>query len=560
MGRLIIKILDENYFDLLINNEYASILEQTYDLTYINQRYSVLHAPISEFRMCLLGNQPYTIFPHIYTLNSTYSLEKSSVKSFQYNPNFSLFAQGVLIGFVDTGIDYQHPAFLNNDGSTRIQSIWDQTITDGTPPENFTFGSEYKKESINNALLDDDPLSAVPTRDENGHGTMLAGIAAGTPDLGEDFSGVASKAELVIVKLKQAKSYNRQIFCVRNDIECYLETDIMLGIEYLRSVALKLDRPMVICIGVGTSQGDHSGQGSLSTHLNDLASYHGISVTIAAGNEGGNRRHYYGVFDTPDYSKNFELRVDPSDPDFFFELWNHSPYRLVISITTPLGENTQIIQPKFYECREFKFIYGSTTLYINNIILEEKSGMQLILVRFKQAVNGLWQIKVTNLDKRASSFNAWLPSGPIITTDTFFLEATPDITITGPGNTSNPVTVTAYNQYDDSILIESSRGFSAAGVALPDLAAPGYRLTCPLPNNSYGSATGTGAAAAHVAGIQAMIMEWAILRGNYTTITGKNINNLLIKGAYRSNYLTYPNPIWGYGQVSVLGVFNQMTL
>lgn len=554
-----IKILDENYFDLLINNEYANILGQTYDMTYINYRYSVLHVPASEFRMCLLGNQPYTIFPHIYTLNSTYSLEKSSVKPFQYNPNFSLFAQGVLIGFVDTGIDYQHPAFLNNDGSTRIQSIWDQTISDGTPPENFTFGSEYKKDSINSALLDYDPFSIVPTRDENGHGTMLAGIAAGSSNLGEDFSGVASKAELVIVKLKQAKSYNRQIFCVGNDIECYLETDIMLGIKYLHSVALKLDRPLVMCIGMGTSQGDHSGQGILSTYLNNLASFHGISISIAAGNEGGNRRHYYGVFDTLDYSKNFELRVDPSDPDFFFELWNHSPYRLAISITTPLGESTHIIQPKFFECREFKFIYGSTILYINNIILEEKSGIQLILVRFKQAVNGLWQIKVTNLDKRASSFNVWLPSGPIITTNTYFLESTPDITITGPGNTSNPVTVAAYNQFDDSILIESSRGFSASGGFLPDLAAPGYKLTCPLPSKGYGSATGTGAAAAHVAGILAMIMEWAILRGNYTTITGKNINNLLIMGAYRSNYLTYPNPIWGYGQVNVLGIFSQLS-
>lgn len=555
-----IKILDENYFDLLIDNVYANIPEQKYDITYINRRYSVLHVPISEFRMCFLGKQPYTRFPHIYTLNSTYSLEKSSVKSFQYNPNFSLFAQGILIGFVDTGIDYHHPAFLNKDGSTRIQSIWDQTITDGTPPENFTFGSEYKKDSINSALLNSDPFSIVPTRDENGHGTILAGIAAGSPDLDEDFSGVASKAELVIVKLKQAKSYNRQIFCVRNDIECYLETDIMLGIKYLHSVALKLDRPMVICIGMGTSQGSHSGQGILSTYLNNLASYHNMSISIAAGNEGANRRHYYGMFDTPDYSKNFELRVDPSDPDFFFELWNQSPYRLVISIKTPLGENTQIILPRFYECREFKFIYGSTILYINNIILEEESGIQLILVRFKQAINGLWKIKVENRDKRDSAFNVWLPSGPIITTNTYFIESTPDITITGPGNTSNPVTVAAYNHFDDSILTESSRGFSASGVPIPDIAAPGYQLTCPLPYNSYGSATGTGAAAAHVAGILAMIMEWAILRGNYTTISGKDIKNLLIMGAYRSNDLTYPNPIWGYGQVSVLGVFSQLSL
>jgi hypothetical protein len=549
---------DEKYFDLLINNEFAKGLQQTYDLTFINDRYSVLHVPAREFNMCLLGHRPYSIFPNIFTLNSTYSLEKSSVKPFQYNPDFSLFGQGILIGFVDTGIDYQHPAFLNNDGSTRIQSIWDQTIEDGTPPENFTFGSEYSKDSINGALVDDDPLSIVPTRDDNGHGTMLAGIAAGTPDLSGDFSGVASKAELVIVKLKQAQSYNRQIFCVRDDIDCYLETDIMLGIEYLRSVALRLDRPLVICIGLGSSQGGHGGHGALSSYLNNLSTYYGIAVCISAGNEGGMNRHYQGNFEEPDYNKNFELRVDQSDPDFFLELWNHSPYRISISITTPLGENTQIVSPKFNECREFKFIYGPTTLYINNFIMEEKSGKQLILVRFKQAVSGLWKIRVTNMDKRPSAFNAWLPSGPIITTGTFFLEATADITITDPGNANNSLTVTAYNQLNDSILIDSSRGFSATRIPLPDLAAPGFQLTCPLPGRRYGSATGTGAAASHVAGIQAMIMEWAILRGNYTTITGRDIKMLLIKGAYRNNYLVYPNSIWGYGVVSVMGFFMQL--
>ncbi len=286
------KISDDNYLDLLINNEFVKGLSETYDMTYINSRYSVLHAPADEFAMCLLGKQPYSIFPRIFTLTSTFSLEKSSVKSFQYNPNFSLFGQGVLIGFVDTGIDYQHPAFLYNDGTTRIISIWDQTISDGTPPENFTFGSEYKKDSINLALNDSDPLSIVPSHDENGHGTMLAGIASGSPDFMEDFSGVASKTELVIVKLKQAKPYNRIIFCIRSDVECYMETDIMLGIEYLRSVALKLDRPLVICIALGSSQGEHDGAGRLSAYVNSLATHHGLSICISAGNEGSSSRHY----------------------------------------------------------------------------------------------------------------------------------------------------------------------------------------------------------------------------------------------------------------------------
>jgi len=151
----------------------------------INDRYSIIHVPVSGFSMCLLGNQTYTSFPLLYTLNSTISLEKSGVSTVQRNPNFSLFGRGILIGFVDTGIDYEHRAFRNSDGTTRIYSIWDQTLEGGAPPQGFNFGSEYKKHQINIALSAAAPTTIVPTRDDNGHGTMLDGIAAGTPNLAE---------------------------------------------------------------------------------------------------------------------------------------------------------------------------------------------------------------------------------------------------------------------------------------------------------------------------------------------------------------------------------------
>ena len=556
-----IKIIDENYLDLMINNEYADELLYDNNITKIEHRYSVLHEPTNYFNMCLLGNLPYAIFPHIFTLNSTYSLEKSNISYFHRNPNFSLFGQGVLIGFVDTGIDYMHPAFLNEDGTTRIFSIWDQTREEGTPPETFSFGSEYSKEAINQALRSRNPYSLVPSRDENGHGTMLAGIAAGSPDPPEEFTGIATESELVIVKLKQAKEYNRKIFSVRNDIDCYGETDLMLGIEYIRSVASQLRRPLILCIGVGTSQGDHNGVGAFSDYINELSAYHGVSVCVSAGNEGNHQRHFRGVLTPQLHAKEFELRVGKDDKEFFFELWNHSPFRLSVTIKSPTGETTQAVYPRLDICREFNFVLSPCTLYINNIVLEEESGNQLILVRFRSAISGIWKISVSNIDSpQLSVFDAWLPSGPIITTETYFLESSPDITVTNPGNARNPLTVTAYNQYNDSMLIQSGRGYSVSGELVPDLAAPGYQLTCPLPGNKYGSATGTGAAAAHAAGLQAMVMEWAILRGHYTTITGRDISRLLVRGASRNNAVTYPNPIWGYGKIDIMGLFNHLRL
>lgn len=516
--------------------------------------------PISEFDMCFLGIQPYTIFPLLFTLDSTVSLEKSSITTVQHNPNLSLFGQGILIGFVDTGIDFEHKAFRNPDGTTRIYSIWDQTLQEGTPPQGFTFGSEYKKESINFALSTPSPKSIVSTRDDNGHGTMLAGIASGTPNLAEGFQGVAPEAELVVVKLKQAKEYNRKIFGAGNDIECYQESDIILGIEYIRSVAAHLNRPLVLCIGVGTSQGGHSGSDLFSVYINNLATYHGVSVCIAAGNEGNNRRHFRGDLMLPDFYRDFELRIGDHDTDFFFELWNYSPFRLTFMLTAPGGETTQVIYPRLNECLSFNLVFESTVIYVNNFVLEEDTGAQLIIVRFQQAKAGIWKIRIVNMDLQPATFDAWLPSGPIISEDTFFLESTPEITVTNPGNTINPLTVTAYNQLNDSILINSSRGFSVSGVIVPDLAAPGYQITCPIPGNRYGSATGTGAAAAHASGIVAMLMEWAINRGNYTTITGKDISRLMVRGATRSTTITYPNTTWGYGRINILGVFNSLSL
>lgn len=548
---------DQNYMDLIVNTKFATSFPLQ-KITRINDRLSVFHEPAEPLNMCILGNQPYAIFPHIFTLNSTYSLDKSNVPYFQYNSNFSLFGRGVLIGFVDTGIDYRHPAFLNQDGSTRIYSIWDQTISQGVPPQQFPFGSEFKKTDINFALRQTDPLSAVPTQDENGHGTMLAGIAAGGANLEKDFSGIAINAELVVVKLKQANKSNREVFCVRDDIDCYLESDLLLGVEYIRSVSAQLNRPLVLCIGMGSSQGEHNGESTFPAYLNELASDPGVAICVAAGNEGTSGRHYRGIITSSNYTNEFDLRVGPQDKTFFFELWNQSPSRLAVTVVTPSGESTQVIYPKLQGCHIFHFIFEPSTLYINNFIMEEETGMQLILARFQNASSGIWKIRVTSIDEKPALFDVWLPSGTIITGETRFLEPTPDITVTNPGNARNPLVVSAYDQYRDSILQHSSRGFSLSNHVVPDLAAPGLLLPCPLPNGLYGAATGTGAAAAHASGIVAMIMEWAILQGNYTTMTGKDVTRLLINGARQSGMYTYPNTSWGYGQIDIMGFFNHL--
>ena len=173
-------------------------------------------------------------------------------------------------------------------------------------------------------------------------------------------------------------------------------------------------------------------------------------------------------------------------------------------------------------------------------------------------MSGIWKIQVFNTTNITSHFNAWLPSGNIITNNTFFLDSDPYTTITSPGNSNNSVTVTAYNQLNNGMLIASSRGFSANGTINPDIAAPGFMLKGPNLKDGYGSATGTGAAAAHTAGIMALILEWNVLKGHYTTISGRDINRLLIRGAVRDASMDYPNRTWGYGRLDLMGMFRSL--
>ncbi|PXV89075.1 subtilase family protein [Lachnotalea glycerini] len=552
------EIVSEDYIDLIIDNESLPLFDDA-SFTYITFVNSVVHLPKSSINKCSLGKYPFSIFPTLYTLESTISLEKSGIQQIQLNPNFNLYGHGVLIGIVDTGIDYQHEAFLGRDGTTKIVSIWDQTINNGaSPPEGFPFGTEYKKEQIDAALKSPDPLSIVPSKDEIGHGTMLAGIIAGTPKVSADFSGVVPDAEIVVTKLKPAKLINKQILSVAADKLCYEESDIIFGINYLMSVAKSLNRPLAICIAMGTNQSGHDGYGTFSRFLNYATRLSNTSVSISAGNEGNTKRHYFGTTKTTNEVTEFEVNVGKDDKEFFIDLWQEVPYRVTIDIRSPTGEYIAPIYPSLNECIELNFIFEPTKLWVNNLIFDVESGDQLIFLRFENAQEGVWKFGIRNIENISSNFHVWLPSGDLITNETYFLNSNPDTTITSPANAPDPTAVTAYDPVTEGIAIFSSRGYTRVGLVKPDMAAPGVNLTCPTLNNSYGSVSGTGAAAAHTTGIMAMVFEWAIVEDNFTPINGFIIKELLIRGAKRYPNQTYPNNVWGYGKIDVYGLFKML--
>lgn len=551
------KILDNRYYDLIISNALVTSYNTGDNITRMNDMFSLLHIPKDRMEPCDLGINAYHSFPKLYTLESVVSTETTGEVSGSISATQGLFGRGVIVGIIDTGIDYRHPTFMNNDKTSRILSIWDQTM-EGTPPAGFTFGSEYTKELINFALLSQYPYTIVPTDDPYRHGTAIASIIAGRSNDKEGVSGVAPQTDLVVVKLKEAKENLKRLFCIPTGALCYQESDIILGIRYLLNVSGRLNRPLVICLAMGTNQGGHDGRGALSTYLNSLLLLPKISVITSAGNEGNSRRHYYGDVTKEPYSDSFQLNSGGMDNEYFIEIWPYIPSRLSIQLTAPTWESSQVIKPALGECHRLTFQSIKTNIWINNVLSESETGNQLILLRFRNMEPGIWYIRLDNKDAIPFSVHCWLPAGNLISNETYFVNSDPDTTITMQGDTANLMTVAAYDQNTGSILPQSSRGYTRMGQIKPDLAAPGYNIPCAIPEFQYGTATGTGVAAAYVAGIAAKMVEWAYIKGNYTAVTGNQINRLMMYAAERDPDVNYPNKIWGYGKISAENIFNEI--
>lgn len=554
------RIQSEDYIEFLVPNSLLEPYEIVENVIPINYEYSIVTGESKDLDKCSIGKYYYSSFPTCYTLSSTVSIEETGVSKVQNHPNLELYGSGTLIGFIDTGIQYTHKAFKNPDGTSRIISLWDQTLESEEPSADFPYGIIYSQEELNEALKQENPLREVPSTDEDGHGTTIAGIAAGSIDRQENFIGVAPLSELIVVKLKPAKNIIKDIFSIPKEKICYQESDIMMGVKYILSVASRLKRPLVICIALGSNQTGHDGLGALNSFLSYVARNPRYAVVVAAGNEGHTQRHFSSNIETTDDFKDFELKVGEKDKMFSMEIWQHALQRLSIEITAPTGEKILTTLPGIKECKKQTFVLEPSVVWLNNIVTETDSGDQLILIRFENLKSGVWKFRLNNIDHTFSQFNAWLPNGDLISEATYFLGSNPNITITTPGDTPSAITICAYDTSHGGETNFSSRGYTRSDIVKPDLAAPGTKIMGPSNiGNNYASATGTGVAAAFTTGIVSMIFEWAIVKGNYTDITGGEIKSLLIRGAKRESELQYPNNVWGYGKVDVYGVFEKLS-
>ncbi len=554
------KIYSNDYADFFV--EYIgipSVLDQfrADGVQIINFFYAVAYLPISTMTPEVLSATG-IVLPALFGLTNEASLEASGIIRLRNIPNFNLRGKGVLIGFVDTGIDYMNPVFQNADKTTRIDAIWDQTIISAVPQESIPYGTEYTRELINEALKSETPFQVVPSKDENGHGTMVAGISAGNEVPESGFYGVATDTDIVVIKLKPAKKYLKDFFLIPENADCYQENDLLFGIQYLLNYSYKVNKPLVICLSCDTPYYARDGRDIISGYLSIRSSFPGLAVIIPAGNERNARRHYLGVINESPGFDTIELNVGVEESGFTMRLWGASPNYFTIDITSPSGEYIPKIDAKLQETREVRFIFESTVIYISFQIVEKQTGDQSIFLRFIKPVAGIWKFKVYGRGIYPMNYNIWLPMNGFITPNTYFIRSTPDTTLLSVACASVPITVTAYNALDDSLFLDASIGYTRTNMVKPDIAAPGVNILSPNLDQSFSLVSGTSAAAAHTAGVAALLLEWGVVRGQYSNMSTQDIKVFMTRGARRRLDVLYPNKEWGYGILDVFNVFDSI--
>ncbi len=488
---------------------------------------------------------------------NTAALEATGSLRVQREP-LGLTGIGCVFVCIDSGIDYTSPVFRRADGSSRILAIWDQEEQSGTPPEGFLYGSEYRSAHINEALESDNPYAIVPTRDISGrHGTALASIAAGSSlEEGTAFTGAAPDADIVVVKLKQAKLYLREYYLVPDDTPCYQETDILTALKYAVGFADALRRPVCICLGLGTSFGDHAGNSLLERYINRLNTLRNVAVVLPAGNEGNSGHHYRAVFtdDGVGARQDAEIRVGEGNQGFFAEVWGSVPSLFQISLRSPGGEEISDISFRLDTTRVYDFIYSDTRVTVDAFLVEQISGQQLVVMRFENPTPGIWTIGIGLEENNVTAVcDIWLPIQQFQTGATYFLEPTPYITLTMPATGISAICVSAYNSDSGGFFQESGRGFTRSNVIKPDFAAPGVNVA-----SAIGAVSGTGASAALAAGAVLQFMQWAVVEGRRPLVNGVEIKNYLIRGARRQDNLNWPNRELGYGKLDIYETFEEL--
>jgi len=497
-------------------------------------------------------------FREIFVLQDISPSSTDNISSIKINPYLQLTGRGVLIGIVDTGIDYLNEEFMREDGTSRILNIWDQTI-ENSSNESVYIGDTYSNEKINNAINiyknKGDPYSIVPSKDDIGHGTKVAGIM-GARGYSTQFQGVANDSDFVVVKLFPSSNFKRTLEAngVYN-VSVYNQSEIVAGLEYLKRVSIETGKPIVIFLGVGSTEGAHDGTNLISRYVASLGSNRGICLVGGVGNEGAAQGHASGYIKNVGDKKSIDIKIPREIKLFQFKIWVQKPNRASINIISPTGEDSKLIESKSNKTQEVKYVFLNTNLTVTYYTPENFTGHEVIDIVFTDIKPGIWIIELTGDYITKGRYDIWLSPQSTLPEGTEFLEPDPFNTLTIPSTALNVVTI-AYFGSDNAILATSGKGFNTNGLINPDVATLGTNILTTQPLGGITTLSGSSAATAVVAGACALLLQWGIVYGNDPTMYSKKIRSYLMYGAFRSELFKYPSREIGYGNFDLLGTFN----
>ncbi len=537
----------EELIDKINKTAYASINKIIFDEIMI---ISVKNEKYSEAVSELL--RPYkSETSTLFSLCGVSALSASGILEVQNKEPLQLTGNGVLIGIVDTGIDYSNISFINELGESRILSIWDQS-QEGNVPEGFNYGREITNQEINDALESD---VYNLTRDENGHGTFLTSIVAGSK-VNEANFGVAPNAEIVVVKLKEAKAVAKVINFVSDDVtNIYQSTDIIQGIEYLIGKAKEAKKPIAICLGLSSNTGAHNGTTFLEKYLENLANENNCFVCSAVGNEGLKRRHAELSLEE-DETKVLIFEVG-NEKKVCIDMWIKYYEEIEIVITTPNGSKTTIIPINESFSTAKKFTDQNSEIYITYDRFFNSGSNNVVRVGLVTPESGTWAFEIKGIKIIEGDINIWMPTGNMISDETYILNAEIENTATIPASTDGICSVGGYNHRNNSFYSESGRGGNVYREEVPTIVAPSVNVlgSYPLFEDTM---SGTSVGAAITTGCGALLLEWGSVEGNLIKISTEVIKNILIKGAVRDEGGDYPNISTGFGKLNLVDSFEDL--
>ena len=560
-------VINENYLDFIMRYDNPSLefiaQEPRIKISSVLQkRYAIIHAPADVYEYYRKNLQDYVLAEKamICGLAQNYSaISAAGITAVREQQFLQLTGQGVLVGIIDTGIDFNNNCFKYENGKSKISYLWYQESQNGSPPDGFLYGTEYNNNEINSLISQnlDNNNNINVNFDENGHGTFISSVIAGRKTENSNFLGIAPDSNIIFVKLKKAKKIMKDNSAIITDIYCYESTDIMAGVEYILNTARNLQKPVVINIPMQTNEGAHDGLSYFEKYLSQIAEKTGVSIIIPSGNQ-ANKAGHLQIEIAQDENYKVEFNVANREPGFLINLWTSVPDRVSVSLTTPLGNKIERKQFTTNEFQEYNFVLEKTKVQIQYIFPDIKNGNQNIIIKLTDPTPGLWTLNIFGDLSIYGIVDIWMPISDFISQRTAFLNATVDGTVTIPSTSINVICVGAYDNIDGSIYLSSGRGQKNYCKIEPDFVAPGVDIPGIYPRNLLGEMTGTGAASAIVAGAAALLLEWAIVKENDVKINNIRLRSYLILGCEQNPNIEYPNDLWGYGIINLINTFRNI--